>query len=257
MSAHRSLIRAKNAIRNATKLEARIEKKLVSYAAFAGAAGVSALALAHPTEAEVIFTATHQVIGANATFNLDVNNDGITDFTVSNFYFVGTSIYQGANGHVSMLPGFGNQVVATSNNSVAALPLGYKIGAKDKFGGNDDLETCHAALHSYFRDGQWLNVKNKFIGLKFTINGQTHFGWARLTVRQATFCQSQVLLTGYAYEDVANMPIAAGKTSGTSNGSSPELHTSHQAETSATLAGLALGVAGFTFWGERAPTKNE
>src|SRR6185369_7866558 len=108
-------------------------------AAFSAAAGVSALALVHPAEAEVIFTPTHQVIGANATFNLDANNDGITDFTLSNFYFLGTSVYQGANGHVAIGPGLGNQIVTTSNNLVAALPLGYKIGAKDKFGSNGDL----------------------------------------------------------------------------------------------------------------------
>ena len=71
----------------------------------------------------------------------------------------------------------------------------------------------------YFR-GQWANagkgVRDRYLGLKFQINGETHFGWARLNVSVQSHGPANVTatLTGYAYETVANKPIIAGKTKG-------------------------------------------
>ncbi len=62
-------------------------------------------------------------------------------------------------------------------------------------------------------EGPWLNVKNRYLGLKFIIKGKDHFGWARLTTTGRI-----ALLTGYAYETIPNKPIIAGKTKG------PERH---------------------------------
>jgi len=50
--------------------------------------------------------------------------------------------------------------------------------------------------------------------LKFQINGQTHFGWARMTVNLSLRRPMQVLLTGYAYETNPNTPIIAGQQEG-------------------------------------------
>ena len=61
------------------RINSAIEKKLLGYAALATAAGVGALALAQPSEAEVIYTPTNQKI-AGASLYLDLNGDGINDF---------------------------------------------------------------------------------------------------------------------------------------------------------------------------------
>jgi len=54
-------------------------------------------------------------------------------------------------------------------------------------------------------------VRTRYLGLEFLINGEVHFGWARLTV---TCKDLRVLatLSGYAYETVPNTPIIAGQT---------------------------------------------
>jgi hypothetical protein len=61
--------------------------------------------------------------------------------------------------------------------------------------------------------GQWLHATNRYLGLKFVIKGKTHYGWARLTTSCAQF-ECSDLLTGYAYETVANKSIVTGKTKG-------------------------------------------
>jgi hypothetical protein len=65
--------------------------------------------------------------------------------------------------------------------------------------------------------GLWNNLKNRYLGLKFTINGTTHFGWARLNVTCTTMYGNHKVtgvLTGYAYETIPNKPIVTGKTKG-------------------------------------------
>jgi hypothetical protein len=57
-------------------------------------------------------------------------------------------------------------------------------------------------------------VKNRYLGLRFIIKGETHFGWARLNVACNLGSKKIGLLTGYAYETIANKPIIAGKTKG-------------------------------------------
>ena len=65
--------------------------------------------------------------------------------------------------------------------------------------------------------GPWLNggkgVKNRYLGLKFKINGRCHFGWARVTVT-ITSNDFTATLTGYAYETISGKGIVAGKTKG-------------------------------------------
>jgi hypothetical protein len=40
------------------------------------------LALAQPSEAKIVYTETHQVIGTNGIYSLDFNHDGIIDFLI-------------------------------------------------------------------------------------------------------------------------------------------------------------------------------
>jgi hypothetical protein len=50
-------------------------------------------------------------------------------------------------------------------------------------------------------------------GSEVSDQGKTHYGWARLSV-SLNFDKFTALLTGYAYETIANKPIIAGKTNG-------------------------------------------
>ncbi len=76
--------------RKTTDLSKSVHQQLSMYALAAGAAGVSALALAPSADAKIIYTKTNTQILANTPYNLDVNNDGTTDFVIQYFTFGST-----------------------------------------------------------------------------------------------------------------------------------------------------------------------
>lgn len=57
--------------------------------------------------------------------------------------------------------------------------------------------------------GNWEGESNKFIGVRFDISGNTHFGWVRLSVPND---YSSVTIHDYAYEDVAGTAITTPTT---------------------------------------------
>jgi hypothetical protein len=68
---------------NLSNLSASLHQQLNTYALAAGAAGVSLLALAQPSEAEIMYTPAHGVISRDGSFKTDLNNDGIVDFIIA------------------------------------------------------------------------------------------------------------------------------------------------------------------------------
>ncbi len=110
-----------------------------------------------------------------------------------------------------------------------------------------------------FVHGVWANVRNRYLGLKFQFSGETHYGWARVSVkRQANHFTA--LLTGYAYETTPNTAIVAGETSGNAVGSSGDANSANSespvasassanfsgSEQYKSLGDLALGALGAT-----------
>jgi hypothetical protein len=96
---------------------------------------------------------------------------------------------------------------------VLALSSGARISSSSSFYSAEGLmlqfNTCLYPLHVNL--GAWQNVTNHYLGIRFKINGQAHYGWARLTVLEGRFGPI-ITLTGYAYESVAGAPIVAGQT---------------------------------------------
>lgn len=244
--------------RTAVQLDSSIEKRLLGYAALAGASGVGILALAQPAAGEVVFTPTHQKIAYNSTLALDLNGDGVVDFNFQCTSFAGGAVrVPGAKTYTfnsdagmlvfgaakSDLAWGGQQEYNGRPISVAsALPTGVEIGPGGKFGASNNwmggISATDGEPPNYW--GPWApeggNVKGGYVGLQFVIDGGIHYGWARFNVqiRQPHHGKVQAVLTGYAYETEPNTPILTGKIKG------PE-----SAETkTGTLGQLALGAAG-------------
>jgi hypothetical protein len=250
------------------QLSPSIHQKLSAYAIAASAAGVSLLALASPAEAEIIYTPANVTIGRNGAYNLDLNHDGIVDFTLLERGSVRASLtFQ----NVSVRAGGGNKVNCASTFCAstfiyaAALMRGNQIGpGQHRHGwlGNTvsmAFEEKRPGTFVYYAH-DWANVSNRYLGLRFQINGETHYGWARLTVKfhggalkERTW---EAQLTGYAYETVAGKPITAGQTKGDAEDISASLQTaqpgtsmvassaSRRASRSVPLGALALGADG-------------
>lgn len=237
-------------------LNHRLDYKLLSYAATASAAGVGVMAMAQPSAAEIVYTPTHQTITVNGgPIAIDLNNDGITDFTLTNTSRFSTGRFAGREGGafptgggsrrphaLDVFPQPENRVVIGGRSYASALRAGRMVGPPDTWDETRAaMEICSSG--SFFSDnGPWSNVKSRYLGLAFSVDGLTHFGWARLSVSHPkNSCQLTAVLTGYAYETIPRKPIEAGETSGTAKVSGEEGPT-------AALGVLALGSVGLLAW---------
>jgi hypothetical protein len=169
----------------------------------------------------------------------------------------------------------GNQVncpssfCISSNSFAAALTLGTEIGYTGHLGWLGRVAPMAVGIlvdnGSVFYFGRWVNVSDRYIGLRFQINGETHFGWARLNVRFHKGAPKdrtwEAQLTGYAYETIADKAIMAGQTKSDAEDVSaspqtqqpksslphPPVAVSSEPEL-ATLGVLSLGSRGLAMW---------
>jgi hypothetical protein len=233
-------IRNRTSQRQSHEFPQSLNHRLNSYALAASAAGVSVLALARPAVAKIVYTAAHLHMSPVHTYRLDLNHDGIVDFSFRDTLSTTTAGFF-HSGRLSILPQAANQVWGHKNSIgshyASALKAGVKVGASGKFSsGSRSLAYGRQEGSSFYCEGKWNGVGTRYLGLKFTISGQTHFGWARVNVT----CDAPkvtAVLTGYAYETIPNRPIVTGKRKG------PAEIDARAAETSV-LGRLAQGADG-------------
>lgn len=198
-------------LRNPANLPESVHQQLNMYALAASAAGVGILALAAPAEARISYTPAHHVIAEGGHYRLDINRDGITDFTLQ-AQITHTTSYSGFFASLSAVPAAGNGVEGWTGYSpwASALKAGGRIGSQQYFPGKVMALYC-SPLCSGGPVGSWVNVNKRYLGLEFKVGGKIHYGWARLNV---TVQGSSIVatLTGYAYETVPGKPIKAGET---------------------------------------------
>jgi hypothetical protein len=233
--------------RTASKLSQTTHQRLNSYALAASAAGVGMLALTLPAEGKIIYTATHHVIKKGVSYKLDLNHDGRTDFTLVGRGSANTST---SFNFLSAKPAAGNGVRGFGGETgwASALKPGSVVGPYQYFPGKTMAEITHTGGGGTYFFGSWLNVKSRYLGLRFKIAGKTHYGWARLNV-QITPSSITATLTGYAYETIPNKSIRAGQTKGRSGAAT-------LAPESPTLGLLAMGSRGLSLWRRNKVTEN-
>jgi hypothetical protein len=202
--------RSSGSVRIAVNLSDSVRQRLNMYSLAAGAAGVSMLALVQPCEAKIVYTPAHRVILSKHAISVDLNHDGIGDFTISNHSFCSSDI---CGRTLLARPSGRNKVMGVKGIGgpfyASALKRGSRIGPKQPLSGR----LMAASGTEYATVGYWLNVDGRYLGLKFFIKGHAHYGWARFNVTAGNG-KIAATLTGYAYETIANKPIIAGQTHG-------------------------------------------
>jgi hypothetical protein len=193
-----------------SNLSEAVHRKLNAYALVASAAGVGMLALARPSEAKIVYTPTHHVIHPNSFYRLDLNHDGIDDFTIRNS-LVSTGDFVHDDLWARPFSGNGVEGRGGTNGVAYALPRGALIGPKQPF----SAQLMLTYVYGFICLEEWCNATNRYLGLKFLAHGKVHYGWARLSVVEIKGKgEVTATLTGYAYETIPNKPIIAGKTKG-------------------------------------------
>lgn len=113
--------------RKTPNLSESVRQQLKMYALAASAAGVGTLALSQPSEAKIVYTKTHRVIGEH--YRLDLNHDGTADFKLTNDYYP-PQYYVSAD-----QPGGSNGVAVNHSYRARALFAGAKVGPNLSFHG--------------------------------------------------------------------------------------------------------------------------
>jgi len=249
-------LKAKDRRRQIARLGSELEKRLSAYTVAAAATGVSLLALTAESQAKIVYTATNTPIPFNGgPVLVDLNNDGIADFFLSNggvslSYFTVDFLRAGAESQRNAIWGRGSlqwgdrklgpPKASYSSVFASALRAGFTVGPNKSYFQKGKGWLMGLVEDSRFRGsenfGQWGCSQPRYLGMKFMISGQTHFGWARVK-----FESTGPFLTGYAYETVANKPIVTGKTKGSDVIASEE----------ASLGCLARGASGISAWREK------
>jgi hypothetical protein len=246
-----------------------LDRNLLAYAAAAGAAGVGMLTVTPGAEGKVVYTATNQEISNSIA--LDLNGDGVIDFNLTHF----GSASVGGSLRIDWLAvchdkyyAFSHECVSSTNQPNAAnlvrvvpggaadLAAGAKIGPGPQWGGKNELVFMvdRVWYSAYWNTKQiwnapWANggkgVTNRYLGLKFKIGSDYHYGWARVTVTTTANSGFSAVLTGYAYETIPGKAIVAGATTG-----SEEVGAVNPEPTmDAPLLGMfALGAQGLELW---------
>jgi hypothetical protein len=230
-----------------------LDRRLAAYALAAAAAGVG-LAAASPANAEVVYTPVNITV-TRGTLSIDLNADGLNDFIlVDNFYTAPRSKFPLLGGRRLVVGGDASASVIPLNHEAKVLSSGATIGPSQTFRNVHDPRLLMAGAESVYRGstgtccvylyGNWENVKNHYLGLKFQINGETHYGWARVTVKSFQDPNNHTgrinaTLSGYAYETNPDLAITAGDIGGTHAANSSEVEPRDK-----TLGTLALGAIG-------------
>ena len=206
--------------------------------------GLAAISTAMGTSADAALVASATIPSGGlvspsspGTINWDIDNDGTDDFSFRFSSSRSSSTYYGS----LYMRDLGDARVARPNGSsfnFANLSSGAKLGtAADGLSFNAATES-RALVSSYngsnFRgyspaNGSWSLGDTGYFGFKFTSSGNTHYGWAEMTLSSGS--QPWATINEAWYNDTPDGEVTVGVV--------PE-----PAEVGLGLGALALGAAG-------------
>jgi hypothetical protein len=199
--------------------KSKVERKLAAYLI----AGGAAVAAAEEGRADIIYSGPQNISINQSSFALDLNGDGVTDYTFANsqtFVTVGkppNTMQQLQSASLTVTPSGSNEVAAdtVTNKGVTtttadASVLSFGTSLSGLTFSNTSPQMAAAGKGAPKQPGNWTGVTDQFLGLRFDINGQQHYGWAELSVGSAAN-GLPATLEGWAYDTTANEPIAAGQ----------------------------------------------
>ncbi len=172
--------------------------------------------------AQEIYNQVNVSIPVSGTYNIDLNGDGVADFTLtskllqayctSGDEFIWT---------LTVAPAKKNAVVAPAQQtgpiSASALLIGVPVNNTQSFAsGGSLLAELYWGSCGIGTLGQWLNLPDRYLGLQFQDSfNNTHYGWAKVStvayVDQHGNLHASTLLSAYAYRAMPGEGIVTGE----------------------------------------------
>ncbi len=249
--------------RNPSELPARVRQHLNSYALAASAAGVAALACSVPANCAPICKNVFVKLVGTDTYALNPGGQLVAPFNLAetNKEVSSQSMTLWIRGFLT--PNSAGAKALLSKGYPAALAAGATIGPGGDFGNGKSygmLFTYGPANGGTYRHhlGNLRLGQFNYLGFKFSLSGENHYGWVRLEVRVTPGETMQIWK--YGYETTANTAIKAGQCSSEASrhvrpgskeraGSvSPSGPSATPAPQPATVGMLALGSQGLSLW---------
>lgn len=216
---------------------------------------MSALASAQTPTQHIIYTPANITVDTGASrqtfIPIDFNHDGRADLSLvaSHFtdFFSGSLGFAGY-GRLALSQGPGGSAVVSN-----ALPKGMIIdkGGAFKAGhqtlGSATYGSYQGVKHNATR-GAFINITNRYLGVRFLINGKGHEGWIRMTLA-TTGDRIKGTITGYAYDTVPNeFGLAAGQLGGRVGSTTAPAIETPEAALPGSLGMLAAGASAIPYW---------
>ncbi|PNQ73906.1 hypothetical protein C1T31_06165 [Hanstruepera neustonica] len=142
--------------------------------------------------------------GVGVQYLLDMDNDGNSEFVINQ---TGNNLFAAPIPSSAAILG-----IDSTYDYPFALDNGDNIsaGLTDWLSGNGYYKTMNYNSCNY-SSSQWCAVTDKYLGLRFNIGANTHYGWARLDAGLSPGTDGYTI-KDYAYNSVAGEPISAGQT---------------------------------------------
>jgi hypothetical protein len=217
----------------------QLDKRLIAYAL----AGAGAIALTPPANAEIVYTKADTTF-SNGFLYLDLNHDGIHDFALRDYLSGYSSLYYrkmtvAGSGSGAAVIGYRRFESGTAWDASPNWPIGTNSPKPFINVQGDPAQMAESfCIFKCYPHGAWVNKTDRFLGLKFKIDEEVHYGWVRLSVQSGNFTIT-AKVTGYAYETTPNTTILAGD-----RGTGPETADGSPTELPQSLGLLSLGSLG-------------
>jgi len=130
----------------------------------------------------------------NDVYELDLNEDGVGDFTFN--YYSGVRVTPSANNALAQTGGILGAGASVEGSS-SMLPWATEE--------TDCITYLYTDAYGSAFSGAWLFASEDSMGLSFEVDGETHYGWARITTVGET-----MILNDWAYESIAGEGIIVG-----------------------------------------------
>jgi hypothetical protein len=211
------------------ELPEQLHRRLNCYALAAGAAGVAILACSVPVDAAPVCTKLHIDLVGTGTYALNPAHQRVPPFNIAETYNNVSSLLGGSWNRGFFIPNWvGAMPLLGANNLPADVRSGASIGPR----GNFAKGPSYGMLFTYgigkgtinHHKGNLQFGQSNYIGFKFGVAGESHYGWVRMNVTfeaRADGKMGTMHIHGYGYETTPNKAIHAGQCSATEQASEP------------------------------------
>lgn len=157
--------------------------------------------------AQIIYTDVSPDSLVSSQYELDLNNDGTPEFLIEKILDGGIDVVQ--------VSGISNQdsVAGFYVGFPTELPYPYALSSATIIGSQTHLVEGGVMGGNHpliMDDAVWPEGINRYLGLRFSINGEAHYGWVKIKI-SVDYVAFTVL--EYAYNATAGEPINSGVTS--------------------------------------------